>query len=377
MLIVSFGFETKFGNAFLRKIEGHGFFQIDCREYLPRDPAAAVGHGQNGEFPQTQMSVFGQKGFLDFIQQLFQRVEEGKCKLAIGCRQGMHRSDTAGRALEDLLNGVVDHVGNRVFNAKHFAVSQCYGNRGLHQLFENTRAWIDDPWTVIEGGPRDRAQRYGYKACMGSPASASTWTALHEWVDHRYPVPGVQVVPRDELEAAEGPPQHRDRPSLIGYPHELPPAPPVPPRFLEPEGELDDDAPAFAGGGATKAEEKDEEASTEGGSRGAKRDRAVLEKWETFEPDPTVWSQFLSSVGVDTIAKQELFLLAQHSGEGHEQANSIIAKLLKKQADSESISNPSGFIHRCVCNARTQMRSWRWEGASSASWGRSSTDKWW
>ena len=65
--------------------------------------------------------------------------------------------------------------------------------------------------------------------------------------------------------------------------------------------------------------------------------------------------------GLSACASKELFLLAQLSEQGYQESNSIIAKLLKKKADSETIANVSAFVHRCVVNARTSLGNWSYD----------------
>ena len=45
----------------------------------------------------------------------------------------------------------------------------------------------------------------------------------------------------------------------------------------------------------------------------------------------------------------DLFCLAQHSSRGYEEANSVIAKLIKKR---DYIRSPSAFVQTSVKNAR-------------------------
>lgn len=72
----------------------------------------------------------------------------------------------------------------------------------------------------------------------------------------------------------------------------------------------------------------------------------------TFERSVTVWRKILMSFQVDETAQMELFLLSQHSDQGFQEANAIIAKLLKKRSDKSYLDNSSGFVHACVKNAR-------------------------
>ena len=80
-----------------------------------------------------------------------------------------------------------------------------------------------------------------------------------------------------------------------------------------------------------------------------------LPEWATFGQNPATWFRFLETHGVDEVARQTLFLLAQHSETGFQKANEVIGKILKKMADGVHLNNPSGFVHRCCQNARNEL----------------------
>ena len=80
-----------------------------------------------------------------------------------------------------------------------------------------------------------------------------------------------------------------------------------------------------------------------------------LPEWATFGRNPAAWLRFLEIHGVDEVARQSVFLLAQHSEKGFQKANEVIGKILKKFADGVLITNPSGFVHRCCQNARNDL----------------------
>ena len=79
---------------------------------------------------------------------------------------------------------------------------------------------------------------------------------------------------------------------------------------------------------------------------------APLEPWERLDFDPRAWSAVLRRAGVDDTARMELFLLAQLGEEGKREANTVISKVLKHQADGTEVRNASAFVHSCVRNAR-------------------------
>ena len=70
--------------------------------------------------------------------------------------------------------------------------------------------------------------------------------------------------------------------------------------------------------------------------------------------------------GCDLDSIGELILLAQLSEDGYYEANTIMSKMLKKKSDKADLRNCSGFLHKCIKNARELLmaqyreeRAWR------------------
>ena len=82
----------------------------------------------------------------------------------------------------------------------------------------------------------------------------------------------------------------------------------------------------------------------------------LLADWATFEKDAGVWARYLTERSVDATAQRELFLLSQLSDLGYSKANTIIWKIIKKEAESIPIQNPSAFIHVCCKRARYALQ---------------------
>ena len=85
------------------------------------------------------------------------------------------------------------------------------------------------------------------------------------------------------------------------------------------------------------------------------------------------WIATLESVGVDDIAQKELVLLAQHSKEGAQGANGIIAKVLKKVSDGDEVKNWSALVHVMVKDQRHKLTWEDWHAGGgknqkSSSW---------
>ena len=82
--------------------------------------------------------------------------------------------------------------------------------------------------------------------------------------------------------------------------------------------------------------------------------------WATAERDVSVWYTMLKDKGADSASIQNVFALAQYSEEGYFEANALIAKVIKKEADGETINNISGFLHKCSQNSlyKIDRRVW-------------------
>ena len=90
--------------------------------------------------------------------------------------------------------------------------------------------------------------------------------------------------------------------------------------------------------------------------------------WAQSRPycDIRVWWQVLDDRGVDNLGKQSLYCLSQHSEEGYRKANDLVNALIADQ-DKKTIGRPGPYIHRGVCQARTDLgiHRWDWDGRNS------------
>ena len=66
----------------------------------------------------------------------------------------------------------------------------------------------------------------------------------------------------------------------------------------------------------------------------------------------------IDEFSVDTTARKEMVLLAQHSEEGYQAVNSLMNKLYLKKRKAERIDNASAFISNGVRNAREELDPW-------------------
>lgn len=371
-VIFSFGHHSHSGQSLLNELQDVDAYIVDCRETLKKDPMSTVSHHEDGSFENTQQVVFEQSGWPKLMEDLVMSAASHKI-IAIGCKAGIHRANTCGRALEDALNMLFDENNQRLFNAKHFALGTAHGAKGVAKVMRDAWSWHDDAWVVIEGDRKPLNQRYGYTAAMGSASSAKNWKEFHKFIDHlqehndsiiagtaqevEHYEPPEQEVTKDEVVDMKSPSVEHEQE------HSAPRTPAEPPRTARsrspphiplheqwfPTPHPPQDPPP----GWHEQQEQQQEQHEE-----------VVEDEDhvTFEQNPQAWNKILKHNSVDLVARQELFLLAQHSQAGWEHANTIVGKLLKKQADNERLGNASGFVHRCVHNARGRMWS---HGASS------------
>jgi hypothetical protein len=79
---------------------------------------------------------------------------------------------------------------------------------------------------------------------------------------------------------------------------------------------------------------------------------SITPSWVSANQDVRVWYSMLKEAGVDTNALQKLFILAQTSERGYQQALNLVDQVLLKQGRGEILRNPSGFIHSGVINAQ-------------------------
>ena len=75
-------------------------------------------------------------------------------------------------------------------------------------------------------------------------------------------------------------------------------------------------------------------------------------EWATLEPDVRKWYSTLKALKYDDLSIQELYLLAQHSPIGYQEANTLISKLLKKAADGIELGSPGAYLHSAILKVR-------------------------
>ena len=82
---------------------------------------------------------------------------------------------------------------------------------------------------------------------------------------------------------------------------------------------------------------------------------APIPAWKTLDFDLDHWEAVFKEIDLDTVAQQELYLLAQFSDLGAKAANQIVGKVLKKVSDGQAVRNWSAFVHVAVKDVRHQF----------------------
>ena len=342
----------------------------DLTKYLIKDPSTSVGHHEDGLFPQTQRCVVRQERFPEILIYFLNlacgcatdRPGQAFTKFLLSCESGWHRASTCGMFFCCLLNYIV-RGGDRAFNANQFGLHDCYGKYGFPQRIDHAIQWSHVPWSMKDGGVVPRNSLFAYEACSIDPVASRNWNYVFDEVDAAHssevgpdgvPFPPSMsgTFPADVLPASSAPSHSNVAPSL--YQQIRPPHPPTspPPTHL-----ASIERASASSGPADPSPPPPPEGNTD-----------EPPEWFTFDRDITVWWRTLRNEGVDDNACKGLILLAQHSDDGYRAANALIAKLAKKRADGEVLTNPSGFIHKCSLNARHSIEKDQWSYSKKARW---------
>ena len=90
-------------------------------------------------------------------------------------------------------------------------------------------------------------------------------------------------------------------------------------------------------------------------------DKRELLAWETFSLSQEHYVELLDSVGFDTDARMELFMLAQLGSGGRDAANNIIHKVHKKKAAGEWVTNWYAFVQKSALTSRHHVNSYGYD----------------
>ena len=341
--IISIGYDHKgWHNVKKAFQDAAGWSVFYVSDTLKRDPyAMGVGHEEDGRYSTTQQAVFGQHGFDSIIvDQLYSALLQAGVAFGIvlACKRGMHRSNTSGWELEQDLSMLTFRDNTPMFNAKHFPISEYYGENGTKQLIRDAQTWLHLPPVPNPLGYIVRFDdRYAYKAVSRQTAAVENMRKI-DLVMHSDEFFQAQRDTEARFEAMHG----DEPPSSV---------------FVDEERE---------------AQVIEEEID-------------VPEWADSFEFNPKKWWHVLDRHSVDETARESLFLLAQSSDKGQHEAWLLVKKLLFNHGPTPTIRNPSKFIHKCSLSSLELIeKEFPALGASSASsggerkrpWERDGGDRW-
>ena len=182
---------------------------IDVRSWLQKDPASdPTVHGVDGDHASTQQVVFSNNAVVEVIKEVswsvlrqLIRISDaigaetmescpnvwrtpsiGACATAIYCTAGCHRSSVVGKAVESMLNSIVNPDGTRVFEAQVFALSPAKNVKHAHAILERAHKWSYEAWTRMPT-IGNRSMLYAAAACRGNPDASENHDAYKESVD--------------------------------------------------------------------------------------------------------------------------------------------------------------------------------------------------
>ena len=395
-----------------KKVGVMQWHEVDLRTILKKDHSATIGHKEDYRVERTQQVVIGQEGFPELVNDCVKFADTVE-HVWLNCNTGWHRASVTGKVLESQLNSLVDIDAERMYNTMHIMFHECTSSKMWHEKIGDVVAWLTAPWMIETEYNGTRRSLFGYAASMRKANSAHNWNVMFETISSCYrrgdtrdsftemdssstPWDHDSVMQRNEQSSTRANSVVSSSASSANAPSfTMPPKPP--PAATQPSAKAAvssrqphdcakggpcqpptaPSARAYAeqGRGDRACEEHpshhERDPSSESDEAYANRmcaDQYWQEQdygsaegeqepdWATFERDPRVWWEILDWWHIDHDARAQLFSLAQHSDKGHEEANELIGKLLKKKADkTEFRSNASAFIYSSVLYARAHI----------------------
>jgi len=327
---------------------------VDLRTELD-DPLAGyqVYHGEDSRYYETVAAVHAQPKFPIFVRDMVHRLDSNIIDTdsnALSCKTGHHRADCSGEAVTSVLNSLRNGDGSRPFNACHLPLHRVTSRSVLHERLQQAREWVSQPWTTME------PYRFGENECKNDKNAFDGFNQIWDFVQlindyHKYNFESrhPKEAPAAELSPASASPTHRRKTKRASF-RLTPRSPSDPPPRVAPS--ILKRMPVTPDRSAFPPWKKKKTWKTV-------MDNA-MEEWEVVGPVPLAdaWSSALKEWNVDEAARKGLFLLSQRSPWGFEMANDIVSKLIKKQADDETLRKPSAFVHTACKNARESMMTW-------------------
>ena len=328
-----------------------------CKMHVPyRKPLdQPTIHQSGGDWrqPATIRAVFEQEWIIDIVSRIVNvcngydpantRNGESGYKWIITSEPLDHLAGVVSNVVVSYLNNIHDDDGRRVFNAQGFEFNGNTGRKTAVEASNDCLRWAaDDPHSIIESTGGEQSHIFGYTAAIVSPTGASNFGLLYEMIGRDYQLWQAVVDHAAASSHADAPPI-RSSHKRARYPAMVPQSPRLPPR--------DRDHARDAPWHAWYDEPTDHHTVT---------GDATDHTWATTDPNIKVWWGVLVEAGVDDMAIQSLFCLAQLSTDGYRNANNIVNTMLKKTANDHGCRNPSGFVHAAVQTARHKLMPKDW-----------------
>ena len=147
---------------------------FDLRKSMSgRSEGFFLGYQEGGEqHERTQQFVFAHPQFAEVVEEIVHGVaEDGVCLCILGCKQGIHRSQTVGATATSILNNIVEN-GARLYNAKLWCITD---NRTTQRICFDVRTWVEHPWVTMPCA-RAREEMFGFQAATISPITFHNWS---------------------------------------------------------------------------------------------------------------------------------------------------------------------------------------------------------
>ena len=274
--------------------------------------------------------------------------------VAIGGPEDKHWGTLTGQALESLLNSLLSKDGARVRNARVFSIEGLYVNDEIKEAkakIDEAMMWTLQGWALLPTADmfahKQAILRLRYHTLLAEKSAIS----IHKFIEKDLADLLEINIDKDERTKALEKCKEAAMMKLKGKNYKI---------FSKAHNKIrkrDEDEEEEERPEPEQEEELTETMQTKDELQAAcQREQAALPDWASFDPDPTAWMELLTECGIDKLAQQSLFLLGQMSPQGWEEANTLLGKLIRNKDGQEWLENPSKFIHKCCCNARTKLQ---------------------
>ena len=320
------------GVDFRQADENDNWWILDLTKELT-DPARKEQtiHGEDSSNKNVQIAIYTQDRFATLICDTLEAIEyyDAHRRIFAFCRSGHHRADTFGASIVSAANRIKNPDGSRKYNAIQFPLHKVTKQATVVEEMKAAESfWYEQYFITNSTIDLGRDQLFAFNGVCRRPAAMQNFTAIYDYVDeHNNQV----TAPKEDRYASA--PWSRKRARMDTD---------------ENTGETWQDADAANDDTWEQATSLIHDANES------------IEPWMVAGPTDfrDAWLEVLREYKVDTTAQRELFALSQAGNGDYRSANGILAKLLKKTSDNETLNNPSAFVHSCVKNARNG-KNWR------------------